>query len=497
MKTIVLGPPGTGKTETLLNEVETRLKSSDPDKIGYFAFTQKAANEAKDRAIKKFNFSEDDLPYFRTLHSLAFRQLGLRKENVMQPHHYKELGSSLKVPFSISVNNNDESGGFLNSNSPELNIINAAKHKQITTLQQYDLGEHIADVSREKVEILSNELETYKKEKHLIDFHDMISDFIKSDKCPKFDVTFIDEAQDLSKVQWSMADKVFTNTGDSFIAGDDDQAVFRWAGADVDSFIALDGKINQLIQSFRVPKSVHKLAANIVSRIKKRINKNWLPSTREGNIKWYDNFEDINLKEGKWLVLTRTNNQLLPIEDCLHTDGMYFKSKKKKNYEADLYDVAMHWEKLRNGSLLEYKKCNEIFSYMSPRVLDKMAIQGMAKEGFYSLEQLQKDFGLSTGKVWYEALDDAPWRRVEYIRSMRGNGEKLNEDPRINLSTIHGAKGGECDNVVLLTDLTRNTQKGYEKNPDDEERLFYVGATRTKQTLHIVSAQDNYKGYKI
>ena len=158
----------------------------------------------------------------------------------------------------------------------------------------------------------------------------MISDFIKSDKCPKFDVTFIDEAQDLSKVQWSMADKVFTNTGDSFIAGDDDQAIFRWAGADVDSFIALDGKINQLIQSFRVPKSVHKLAANIVSRIKKRINKNWLPSTREGNIKWYDNFEDINLKEGKWLVLTRTNNQLLPIEDCLHTDGMYFKSKRKK-----------------------------------------------------------------------------------------------------------------------------------------------------------------------
>ena len=75
--------------------------------------------------------------------------------------------------------------------------------------------------------------------------------------------------------------------------------------------------------------------------------------------------------------------------------------------------------------------------------------------------------------------------------------KKLNEDPRINLSTIHGAKGGECDNVVLLTDLTRNTQKGYDKNPDDEERLFYVGATRTKQTLHIVSSKDNYKGYKI
>jgi superfamily I DNA/RNA helicase len=73
MRTIVLGPPGTGKTTTLLNKVDDYLKKTDPDKIGYFAFTQKAAHEARDRAIKKFNLTEDDLPYFRTLHSLTCR----------------------------------------------------------------------------------------------------------------------------------------------------------------------------------------------------------------------------------------------------------------------------------------------------------------------------------------------------------------------------------------------------------------------------------------
>ena len=176
---------------------------------------------------------------------------------------------------------------------------------------------------------------------------------------------------------------------------------------------------------------------------------------------------------------------------------MYFKSRKKRNYEADLYQAVSDWENLRKGSLLEHKKLFHIFGYMSPTNLDKNAIQGMAKEAFYGIDQLKRDYGLRTDKVWYEALDSAGYRRVEYIRSMRANGEKLNQDPRINLSTIHGAKGGECDNVVLLTDLTENTQKGYDKNPDDEERLFYVGATRTKETLHIVRPKENYKGYKI
>ena len=497
MTTIVLGPPGTGKTRTLLNKVEDYLKETDPDKIGYFAFTQKAAYEARDRAMKKFNLTEDDLPYFRTLHSLAFRRLGIKKENVMQPHHYKDLGDKLKLPLSVPSWDTDESHAFFSSNSEELNIIDKAKHKQITVEQQYDLGEHTKEVSREKLIILDNELKIYKKEYGLIDFHNMISQFIKSDKCPKFDVTFIDEAQDLSRVQWDMAKNIWTNTDDSFVAGDDDQAIFRWAGADVDSFIALDGKINQLIQSFRVPAKVHKLAANIVNRISNRINKNWLPSQREGDVKWYDSFDQINLKEGKWLVLTRTNYQHKAIEEVLYKDGLYYKSRKGKNYEGELYKAVTDWENLRKVSLLEYKKLSHIFSYMGPNNLDKLAIQGMAKEAFYGIDQLKRDYGLKTNAVWYEALDGAGSRRVEYLRSMRNNGEKLNQDPRINISTIHGAKGGECDNVVLLTDLTENTQKGYDRNPDDEERLFYVGATRTKEALHIVRPKDIYKGYKI
>ena len=40
---MIIAGAGTGKTTTLLNLVDKYLKKTDPDKIGYFAFTQKAA----------------------------------------------------------------------------------------------------------------------------------------------------------------------------------------------------------------------------------------------------------------------------------------------------------------------------------------------------------------------------------------------------------------------------------------------------------------------
>ena len=104
---------------------------------------------------------------------------------------------------------------------------------------------------------------------------------------------------------------------------------------------------------------------------------------------------------------------------------------------------------------------------------------------------------VETNTVWFEAFDAAPRREINYLKQMRRRGEKLNQAPRITLSTIHGAKGGEAENVVLLTDLSFNTMRGYEKNPDDENRLFYVGATRTKEHLHIIRPQQDNKGYDL
>ena len=82
----ILGPPGTGKTTKLLKYVKTFLRLGTPiDKIGYFAFTTKAANEAIDRMLSAYpRYQRIHLQHFRTLHSLAFNQLGIKKAQVMQ-----------------------------------------------------------------------------------------------------------------------------------------------------------------------------------------------------------------------------------------------------------------------------------------------------------------------------------------------------------------------------------------------------------------------------
>ena len=83
--------------------------------------------------------------------------------------------------------------------------------------------------------------------------------------------------------------------------------------------------------------------------------------------------------------------------------------------------------------------------------------------------------------------------------AVSGSLEKVNKtlsfDPLINLSTIHMSKGGECDNVMLFTDLSRANREEMEVNPDDTHRVFYVGVTRAKKSLHIVQAE--YGGFII
>ena len=189
----VIGPPGTGKTRKLLSTVQKYIDQGMSLKnIGYFAFTRKAANEARDRFLAdNVGLSKKDLPYFQTLHSCAFKQLGLKEENVMQEEHYKKIGETCGIQITYAKHETNQWNGIFSSDSEYLGLINLAKVKQITPEEQFNLNEHLTRIDGYKLNAISKEITNYKKTYGLIDFNDMVESFLIKGTCPELKVIFV------------------------------------------------------------------------------------------------------------------------------------------------------------------------------------------------------------------------------------------------------------------------------------------------------------------
>ena len=470
----IYGPPGTGKTFRLIRRVNAYVRTGTPyHKIGYFAFTKKAAKEARNR----IGVDEKQVPYFQTLHAFCFHLLNLNESAIIQPHHYEALGKKLNVRVNFNDKYNDEQTHFLTCNNPYFQMIQKSINKDIPLREEFNLNEH----DRKDIEswdTLSHiyiNLQEYKKKMHLLDFNDLIKKVINSGKIPKLKAIFIDEAQDLSPLQWQLYDKLRENCDDMYLAGDDDQAIFAWAGADVNRFIKEPANERVLRYSRRVSKAVQEQSQIAVSRISGiRKHKEYLPRAQEGFASHINNLGQVDLTKGKWLILTRTKSNLLDIMKELKSKNIYYQSNKGKSFNVGIYNGAMAYTKWIREGKLEEKEINDVREYIP--------------NGNWDPE-----------KNWYDIFV-ADQKEILYIRNIISGGEKLYENARIWLSTIHAIKGGEEDNVILSLHQGAKVQKSIRLSvdkQDEEHRVWYVGITRARNNLYKLKAKKKIKEYQL
>jgi superfamily I DNA/RNA helicase len=475
--TKIYGPPGTGKTEKLIRRAMAYIRIGTPiNSIGYFAFTRKAAHEARDRMLSKNpQYKKKELRYFQTLHSLAFHTLGLREENVMQDYHYNDLGKILSI--RVNAKKDADASPYLSCDNEYFQIILKAKEKGISVWDEYCTGEHSSNVEPDLLKHIEVNYNQYKVNNNLIDFADMIKKFLsKPELCPSFDTVFIDEAQDLSPIQWDMYDLLKNNSKNVYLAGDDDQAIYGWAGADVDRFIKEPAEEKVLSKSRRIPIAVQEISEVITERIQGlRATKNYLPRNEQGLCSKINSLENVDLYNGKWLILTRTISRAKEICDLLKVKGLYHENKHRKSYDTKLYKAIINHSKWLNGEDVPDTALEDIKEYMGER-------------------ELKKDL------KWYECFDTASADEKIYIRLMLSNGEKLSNEARIKVSTIHAAKGGECENVILVLDNAKKIREATAHSiikRDEEHRVWYVGCTRAKRNLYLMRAKIERKGYQL
>ena len=510
---IVIGPPGTGKTTFLKSKVNELVKNNIclPSEIGYFSFTVKAAEEIRDRVAKGSDMSKDELkkeyPYFCTLHSLAYKRLQLQQSQIMDEHDYNELS---RLTGHEYVNKMKKGNGvdisMPTAKSEYQDIINLAYAKypddedrlqkvfRYTTLNNYG--------ARNLIEQMDLDLCKFKEDRSKYEYVDYFTQFLKRKNPPKLKYLFIDEAQDLSVHQWRVVDMIqeIAQPIETHVAGDDDQAIFRWAGADIEHFIAMakddSNTIIPLTQSYRIPISVHTLATKLAQSISIRIDKEYKPRKEEG-VRKVLNIRPLNkgIKEGEWLILCRTHEVVKQVCESLEMYGWLYKRYGQSVINFKYIEAIRSWTKLQNGKSISGDYCHTLYEYMDSTRIKRNygTFKGNAEE-MYNLDMLINNFGLrDTIKLspikevsvkeiaWYDMINAKGFKnRINYLRSIMRSGNKLDDKPRIEVSTIHASKGGERQKVMLITDLSFGPYQASTENQqgrDDEARVFYVGAT--------------------
>lgn len=468
---VIFGPPGTGKSRTLVTEVTEHVQVIPDAKVLMCSHTKAAAQTL----IERWG-TESKAIDIQTLHSFCFRATGCSRDQTVDD---KRMESFIQH-FGMGMGDGDEGRVYVE-------LMSYARAVGGTWQQVYENSNRPGGWKH-----FESFIESYAQWKHAngyVDFTDMLERYIMNARAgQKYTLLAIDEAQDLTPLHWKVIDKIMALNPKCqvMIAGDDDQCIYGHTGADpagASWFAERQGAdVRVLEQSYRVPGVVHELAQRIARKIKKRVPKNYLPRDAGGQVVYNDRGFEYEFK--KYLGEE-------DLRDCmiLYSD----KFIRRDHVEQALMDLALPFTAVSGFPAPMQTKAGMTMQLAHKEgelsnAEQKTFIRGLSEKG----AAVFKSIGFETVRDRLKAGDcslvSTYWANEEYFRRL-----DWRRPANIRISTIHGAKGMEAANVHLITGQSDAATDQAIRNPDAQHRLFYVGATRAAEGLFVYPGVNNYE----
>lgn len=472
------GPPGTGKTTKLTEIVQNEVKAGTPlERIGFLSFSRAAREVIRDR----MGATEREMRWFRTIHGAATVNLGIGG-SIFGWQHYRDFFEKTKLRLSPDDADEEFKVGDYNVALRALNL------SQTTLRPLRDIVRELPDhpnLQKDRLDAFIATWAKYKRDAHLYDFMDMLVDYDRDGTPLPVDVMILDEAQDLSALQWRCFEKMAANAQRIYMAGDDDQAIYTFIGASEYGFLDHPADEEHVLkQSYRCPKLVGAKAEKLIGRVEHRKEKeiSWRDEPGEvGRIsldptfapwkKWTEQFDSV-------MILTRHRRGAQDFSSKLQLVGV---GHSLNGETINTWPEA----KIMHG-LYALTNGQSITSLSAIKIAEEFGRPSKEYRKLDKRERVSKMEGVSID--WLVNFHPDRRKRTRYLalqRLIRKEGyEALAADPKLMISTMHAAKGKEADLVIIDPDCTNVVKKNMQTAT--EIRLAYVAMTRAKKSLMIM-----------
>ena len=468
---------GTGKTFSCIEGCQRYLAENHRAKIAMVAYNRSIAKELQSKVPEEVTAC--------TMHSLGYAPIRHRwqpKVNKWKTKNILEdlLGVSfleLGIPFQISMRK----------------VVSLAKNILLDFSTENYSREFDSMVSHYNLQLSGDEkrikdllprvLEASMQCTSEIDFDDMIwLPIVLNMKLQKFDVLFVDEAQDLNKARQHLAMRSLAKDGRLIAVGDPKQAIYGFTGADAYSMRNLANMLSNVIiypltVTRRCPKSHVKLAQEIVKDIKP------MDDAPEGTIKNMSSNEAMDTMKGGDLVLCRMNAPLMKVAYSLIQKDTPV-TIQGRDIGAELANLCRKVVKGNvNSSIMIFLTALDSYYLKEVERLDRKAATSQVSVTQY--EMLRDK--VACLQIISEGLDTVD-HLVKRIKSLFSDGDELGQRKRkVILSSVHRAKGLEAHTVYIVEpEKMPHPMAQLEWEIEQEYNIKYVAMTRSMDTLIFI-----------